>query len=208
MNIPIVYEDDWLLVLNKPAGLLTVSAPGRQRRTLTGILNDDARQRGISHRFHPCHRLDRETSGLIIYAKGKAVQEKMTDLFRARKVHKRYIAFVHGHPAPAQGVIRQPIEDQAAVTEYKVVEKRKDFVIVEAKPLTGRTNQIRIHFKHIGHPVVGDTKYAFRRDFALKAKRLCLHAQELAFAHPVTQAHVCLRLDLPADLGAFLEKHP
>jgi 23S rRNA pseudouridine1911/1915/1917 synthase len=208
MNIPIVYEDEWLLVLDKPAGLLVIPTPKREARTLTSILNDDAGQKGVSHRFHPCHRLDRETSGLIVYAKGKAVQEKMMDLFKARQVHKRYVAFVHGHPAHPQGTIRQPIEGQAAITEYEVVEKRKDFVIVEVRPLTGRTNQIRIHFKHIGHPVVGDTKYAFRRDFALKAKRLCLHAQELAFRHPVTRAQVSLQAPLPADLSMFLEKHP
>lgn len=207
MNIPIIFEDDWLLVTDKPSGLLVIPTPKKESRTLTNILNQDVQNRGISYRLHPCHRLDRETSGLIIYAKGKSAQEKMMAEFKERKVKKTYLAFVLGVPFKIQGEINKPIEGAASLTEYKVIEKRKDFAIVEVNPLTGRTNQIRIHFKEIGHPVLGETKYAFRRDFKVKAKRLCLHAQGLEFTHPITKEYMRLHADLPKDLKEFLDKH-
>lgn len=196
MNIPVIYEDEWLLVADKPSGLLTVPTPKNEKRTLTSILN-----------LYPCHRLDRETSGLIIYAKDKITQQKMADEFRSRKIKKTYIAFVRGNPSPGQGEIKNRIEGKAALTRYKVIEKRGDFAILEVNPLTGRTNQIRIHLKQLGHPVLGETKYAFRRDFKIKAKRLMLQAAGLGFNHPVTGKQVCLRLDLAEDFKKFLESH-
>lgn len=195
-NIPVVYEDEWLLVVDKPSGLLTIPTPKKETRTLTSILN-----------FYPCHRLDRETSGLIIYAKFKSAQKKMMEEFKQKRVKKEYIAFVRGSPKQASGSIHYPIEGQEALTRYEVIEKRKNFVIVKVEPLTGRTNQIRIHFKQIGHPILGETKYAFRRDFLVKAKRLCLHASNLSFTHPMTGAYINLQVPLAADLVHFLEDH-
>jgi 23S rRNA pseudouridine1911/1915/1917 synthase len=207
MNIPIVYEDDWLLVVNKPSGLLTIPTPKNESRTLTSILNEDLKDRGILHRLHPCHRLDRETSGLIIYAKGKSVSEKMVELFRQRQVKKRYVAFVSGQLSEAKGRISHPIEGASAVTMYEVIKAAGDFSVVKIMPLTGRTNQIRIHFKQIGHPLLGETKYAFRRDFKVKAKRLCLHSEALEFIHPVTQKKMSISCGLPKELEEFLKKH-
>ena len=207
MNIPVVYEDDWLLVVDKPSGLLSIPTPKNERRTLTSILNDDLRGRGLSYRLHPCHRLDRETSGLIIYAKGKSAQRKMMELFKQREVKKKYIAFVQGRPEPTEGQIKSPIAAQAALTKYKTIEKRKDFTIVEAMPLTGRTNQLRIHFKDIGHPILGETKYAFRRDFRIRAKRLCLHAKNLEFIHPFLKQKISINSELTRDLEQFLSNH-
>jgi 23S rRNA pseudouridine1911/1915/1917 synthase len=197
VNIPIIYEDQWLLVVDKPSGLLTVPTPKNEKRTLTSILN-----------LYPCHRLDRETSGLIIYAKDKNTQQRMMDEFRGRKVRKIYLAFVRGIPQKNQGEIKNRIEGLSAETRYKIIEKRKDFAILEVNPLTGRTNQIRIHLKQIGHPILGESKFAFRRDFAIKAKRLMLQAKELSFSHPVTGAQVQVRLELAADMAGFLAKHP
>jgi len=111
----------------------------------------------------------------------------MMEMFKTRKVKKTYIAFVKGVVSQNQGEIRSPIEGMTAITKYRVIQKRKDFTVVEAYPLTGRTNQLRIHFKRIGHPIIGETKYAFRRDFRIKAKRLCLHASGLEFIHPITK---------------------
>ncbi|MEK6727980.1 MAG: RluA family pseudouridine synthase [Candidatus Omnitrophota bacterium] len=207
MNIPIVYEDEYLMALDKPPGLLVIPSPRKDSRTLTGLLNEDLQKKGIPYRLHPCHRLDRETSGLIIYAKGKSIQKKMMEEFKLKKVKKTYIAFVAGVPFKLQADIKNPIEGVAALTKYKVIEKRKDFAIVEVNPLTGRTNQIRIHFKEIGHPILGETKYAFRRDFLIKAKRLCLHAKGLEFTHPVRKDILSLHVDLPKDLKEFLDKH-
>jgi 23S rRNA pseudouridine1911/1915/1917 synthase len=206
-NIPIIYEDEWLVVVDKPSGLLTIPTPKNEKRTLTSILNDDLTQKAVVYRLHPCHRLDRETSGLVIYAKGKSIQQKMMDVFKARAVKKTYIAFVRGCPSKSEGEIKHPIEGQSALTKYKVISKKKDFSVVEVSPVTGRTNQIRIHFKQLGNPVIGETKFAFRKDFTVKAKRLCLHAHTLEFTHPVTHKPVRLTCDLPKDLEEFLAKH-
>jgi 23S rRNA pseudouridine1911/1915/1917 synthase len=208
VNIPIIYEDDWLLVLDKPPGLLTIPTPKNESRTLTSILNDDAKEKNLPYRLHPCHRLDRDTSGLIIYGKGKSVQEKMMQLFRERGLQKAYIAFVQGDPDHPQGKIASPIEGKPAITKYRVIEKRKDFSVVEVMPVTGRTNQIRIHFKRIGHPVLGDTKFAFRRDFIVKAKRLCLHAWRVEFRHPITGKHIAIENEIESDLRDFLSRYP
>jgi RluA family pseudouridine synthase len=208
MNIPVIYEDDWLLVLNKPPGLLSIPTPKNEKRTLTGILNEDAKERTLPYRLHPCHRLDRETSGLIIYAKGKSTQRKMMELFKYRKVRKEYLAFVRGRPKPAQGQIKIPIAGQASLTRYKTIENRKYFAIVKAMPLTGRTNQLRIHFKNIGCPILGETKYAYRRDFKIRAKRLCLHAKSLEFRHPLTTKNIIIDSQVPRDLQDFLKAHP
>lgn len=208
MDIPVVYEDAWLLVVDKPSGLLVIPTPKNERRTLTNILNNDLEDRGLSYRLHPCHRLDRDTSGLIIYAKGKSIQKKMMDEFKQKRVKKKYIAFVQGVLSKNQGEIKTPIENLNAVTRYRVIAKRKDFDIVEVSPLTGRTNQIRIHFKQIGHPILGEAKYAFRRDFKIKAKRLCLHAEDLEFIHPISKKNVHLAVGLPGSFKEFLGKHP
>lgn len=207
MNIPVIYEDDWLVVVDKPAGLLTIPSPSNQKRTLTSILNDDLQERGLKYRLHPCHRLDRETSGLVIYAKGKSIQKKMMDEFKNKNVAKKYIAFVQGAVSKEQGEINMPIEHRPAITRYRLGQRRKDFTVLEIMPLSGRTNQIRIHLKGIGHPIVGEAKFAFRKDFLLKAKRLCLHARDLEFLHPVTKETVRLSVKLPEDMEGFLNKH-
>jgi len=207
VNIPIVFEDDWLLVVNKPAGLLTVSTPKNELRTLTSILNQDAQERNPSVQLYPCHRLDRQTSGLVIYAKNKNIETKMADVFRNREVHKKYIAFVQGKLAKLSGQINLPIEGKSAVTKYKVIEQKSNYSVIEIVPITGRTNQIRIHFKSIGHPLVGEDKFVFRKDFALRFKRLCLEAKELVFKHPITGKDLNISIDLAQDLQDFLAKH-
>jgi RluA family pseudouridine synthase len=203
-NIPVVFEDQWFLVVNKPSGLLTIPTPRKESRTLTSILNTQLRNKGIGYRLHPCHRLDREASGLIVYAKGKSSQKKMMELFKARRVKKTYVAFARGRLKDEEGVIKSPVENISALTQYKVIGRKNDFTILQVTPLTGRTNQIRIHFKNIGHPLLGETKYAFRRDFKVKAKRLCLHAQGLEFRHPLTDEIVSLAIDLPDDMKGLL----
>jgi len=206
MNIPIVYEDDSLVVLDKPSGLLTVPTPKKETRTLTSILNNDLIEKDIAYRLHPCHRLDRDTSGLIIYAKGKSIQQKMMELFKLKKIKKTYIAFIQGGLELGEGEIKIPIDGQEAITRFKVIENKKDFSIVEVFPLTGRKNQIRIHFKGVGHPVLGERKFAFRRDFKIKAKRLCLHAKSLEFEHPISKNKISLDIGLPQDMEKLLLK--
>jgi len=206
-NIGVLYEDDYLLILDKPAGLLSVAATDRQSRNLTLILNAELEKKSVSYRLHPCHRLDKETSGLIIYAKGKSTQKKMMQLFKERAVKKTYVAFLQGKPAQRQGKINSPIDRMSATTQYRIIRSGRDFSVAEVFPLTGRRNQIRIHFKSIGHPLVGESRFAFRKDYKLKAKRACLHAAALEFIHPVTKRALRLSAQLPGDLKNFLENH-
>ena len=195
-----------MLVLDKPSGLLTISSPKKEARTLTSIVNEDAQERKLSYRLHPCHRLDRGTSGLIIYAKGKSTQAKVMRLFAGKKVKKTYLAFVHGNVS-GRGQVTIPIEGENALTRYQALAGGKDFTVIELTPATGRTNQLRLHMKAIGHPIVGEDKFVFRRHYALKAKRLCLHAARLSFPHPVTGREIRLEAPQPLYFQAFLSAY-
>ncbi|MBU0549178.1 MAG: RluA family pseudouridine synthase [Candidatus Omnitrophica bacterium] len=205
MAIPVIYEDNWLLVVNKPPGLLTIPSPKEKNRTLIKILNEDLKKKGAAFSLHACHRLDRHTSGLIILAKGKSIQQKMMQEFKKKAVNKVYIAVVDGLLAKAQGEINTPLSGKSALTRYKAICRFKDFSVLRVSPLTGRKNQIRLHFKQIGHPVIGESRFAFRRDFKIKSKKLCLHAQGLRFLHPVTGKEIHLETELPAYFNRFLK---
>lgn len=207
MKFKKIYEDNWLLILDKPARLLSIPAP-KKEKDLTTILNEGLKKKAINYRLHPCHRLDYSTSGLIIYAKGKSIQKKMMKLFKEGKVKKTYIAFVHGRLTLPNAEINFSLEGKHAITRYSLIEQRKQFAIVEIFPLTGRRNQIRLHFKMIGHPIVGEDKFCFRKDFKLRFKRLCLHAKSLEFLHPITNKKIYVESELPSDLKRFLEKNP
>ncbi|MBF0489394.1 MAG: RluA family pseudouridine synthase [Candidatus Omnitrophica bacterium] len=214
-TIDSLYEDKDCAVFYKPAGLLTIPTDKNEEFTLVSIVNQ---QRTDAVALHPAHRLDRDTSGVILFAKGKENQQILMNAFKEKQVKKTYIAFVHGHVESSEGKIRIPIKDfyqrkfqknlppQSALTLYKVLEYRKDFTIVEVNPITGRTNQIRIHFTKIGHPLVGEDKYVFRKDFALRFRRTALHAAQLIFPHPVNQKMITVKAPLAQDMTNFLEK--
>jgi 23S rRNA pseudouridine1911/1915/1917 synthase len=226
--IVILWEDEHYIAFFKPAGLLTVPADRGVDTALSEMVNQQYRARlaksghlpaGVpadAMKLHPCHRIDKETSGVILFAKGHASQEAMMDLFRKKEVHKVYIAFVHGHLAQPKGQINVPIKDisgprkgeeKDAVTKYSVAGKRTRFSIVEVIPLTGRTNQIRLHFAAIGHPLVGESKFIHRKDYGLKFKRVALHAAELVFKHPFQKHTITVKAPLSTDMRNFLEKN-
>lgn len=208
----IIYEDEYLIVVDKPSGMLVIPTPDKETNTLTDLLNRELDERHVEVNAHPCHRIDRETSGLIIYAKGKKAQQLMMEEFRKKTVKKTYVAFVHGDVRKKFDTIERDIYNKSkgrkenAETKYTVIEKRKDFTMIEAMPVTGRTNQIRIHLKSIGHPLVGESVYAFRKDFDLKFKRVALHASYLRFTHPVTKEVMEFKSPLPEDMKALWER--
>ena len=208
----IVYEDEHIIIVNKPPGILVVPTPKGETDTLTGLLNKELDSRGVEVNAYPCHRIDRETSGLIIYAKGKSIQQIMMDQFKRRLVKKTYIAFAHGIVQKNSDTLEGGVYNQKSrkiehmITKFKVLERRRDFTIVEVAPVTGRTNQIRIHFKELGHTLVGESVYAFRKDFKLKFKRVALHAKALEFNHPVTGKRMNFNLPLADDMVNFLNK--
>ncbi len=214
--VPILYKDDCYLVVDKPAGLLVVPTPQKEKNTLTDIVNAQCRT-PQEERIYPCHRLDRETSGVIIYAKGTRNQELLMEQFKHGRVSKKYIAFVQGKLKNPAGEIKSYIRDREqerfqknapakfAVTRYKVLEVRRRFSIVEVNPVTGRTNQIRIHFSEMHHPLVGERKYTFGKDFELKFRRTALHAAEVEFTNPVSRKKISVASPLPEDMEKFLE---
>lgn len=206
----IIYEDEYIIIIDKPAGMLVIPTPKKEKNTLTELLNRELDERRIKANAYPCHRLDRETSGLIIYAKGKKMQQVMMEEFRKREVKKTYIAFIHGRPRKDFDFIKKPIynrnkkRDEPAVTRYKVLERHEYFSVIEAEPITGKTNQIRLHMKYIGHPLVGESVFAFRKDFKLRFKRAALHAKSVEFTHPVTNKRIIFRSELPEDMVKLL----
>ena len=225
----IVYEDDQIIVIDKSSGMLVIPTPKKETNTLTDLINRELDERGIDVNAYPCHRLDRETSGLVIYAKGKAVQQAMMEEFRKRAVKKTYIAFVNGLMKKKFDTITSSIYNrnkgrpEDAVTKYTVLERRNapcrrhgmvghfgemsrpTFTVIEAQPVTGRTNQIRIHMKSIGHPLVGETVYAFRKDYKLRFKRAALHAKRIEFIHPSGGRKMVFESPLAADMENFLK---
>ncbi|MBI4713565.1 MAG: RluA family pseudouridine synthase [Planctomycetes bacterium] len=212
MNKPysVVYENEHILVVDKPSGLLVIPTPAEEVNTLTGLLNRDFAERGLAAKVHPCHRLDRETSGLIVYAKGKGTQQKIMDQFHNNQVTKRYICFVQGYfgrkAANREGTMKYPLEGRPAITGYRILKYYPaGFTMVEAEPLTGRTNQIRLHFKISGHPIVGERKFAVARAYGVKFRRLALHSSYISFYHPVTGQKMEFKSDLPPDMARFIE---
>jgi len=144
---------------------------------------------------------------LIVFAKSKPVQEKMMLLFKERRVKKTYLAFLQGSLSKDAGQVNSAIEGLSAQTKFKVLERKNGFSIVEAEPLTGRTNQLRLHFKFLKHPVIGEAKFVFRRDFPLRSKRLLLHAKSLDFIHPVTGKQISIKAARPEYFEKFLKEH-
>lgn len=203
-EISIIFEDDYLLAVNKPAGILVTPKDVGKEQTLTGLLNKMISARGLPAAVYPCHRLDRDTSGLVLFAKNKEIEQKMFQQFKDRQVKKKYIALVSGWPTRNNGIINNKIEGMEAVTKYSLINKKQGYSVLEAEPVTGRTNQIRIHFKFIGNPILGERKYAFGKDFKIKFKRTALHARELSFTHPVTGKFIQLKASIPEDMKKMM----
>jgi 23S rRNA pseudouridine1911/1915/1917 synthase len=227
LPLEVVYEDAALLVVNKPAGLVVHPAPGHAHGTLVNAVLAHCPDLAGSGDRRPgiVHRLDRDTSGLIVIAKNEKVRRALQRQFKERQVDKSYLALLDGHLQPGWGRIeaplgRDPVHRQRmavlpggreAITEYHVLERfahavgpaAGDYSLVEVEPQTGRTHQIRVHFASIGHPVVGDRVYG-RRKVQLPVQRQFLHAQRLEFKHPTTGRGMNLEAPLADDLAAVL----
>jgi len=224
----IVFEDDSILVLDKPAGYITNAAnTTTDQPTVQAWLKSNLKYPISSIddlRSGIVHRLDKETSGLLLVAKTKEAFETLQKEFKDRQVKKTYIALVHGRvdpPAGGEGVISAPVGrlpwnrrrfgvlpgGREATTKYKILKTFAEFTLLELAPETGRTHQIRIHLKHIGHAIVADDFYAGRktsRDDRLWCPRLFLHAASITFIHPESEATVTFSSPLPEDLKTAL----
>jgi len=215
----IVYEDDDLLVVDKPAGLTVHPAPGHPSHTLVNaILSHFPHLADIGDSLRPgiVHRLDKDTSGVMLVAKNSVAQANLAEQFRARSVVKAYLVLVKGHLTPESGIIEAPIgrdprnrkrmavvaEGREARTEYRVVKYIGDYTLLEVKPETGRTHQIRVHLSAIGYPVVGDPMYGVK---SLYLSRQFMHASRLGFKLPSSGEYVEFTSELPPDLEQALK---
>jgi 23S rRNA pseudouridine1911/1915/1917 synthase len=228
--IEIVYEDDDLAVVEKPAGLVVHPAPGHRSGTLVNaLLHRIGDLSGIGGVMRPgiVHRLDRDTSGLMIVAKNDRAHRTLSEALRRRKVRRRYLAAAWGHLNGDAVTVDAPIgrhqterrrmtvreDGRRAVTHFRVLERWRAADLLEAELETGRTHQIRVHLAHVGHPVVGDSTYGAGREkgfsgpergwaaaLARRTPRQFLHAAELRFDHPRTGAPLVFESPLPAEL--------
>lgn len=209
MTLPFLYRDGVLAAVNKPSGLAVHRGAAQDRIVALQVVRDQ-----VGRHVHAVHRLDRATSGALLFALDPETARRLGEAFEAGEVEKRYLALVRGIP-PEQGVIDHPIprvEDGPrvpAVTEFRRLAVFERYALVEARPLTGRLHQIRRHFKHLSHPLIGDVRYGkgdhnrlFRDRFGLH--RLALHALELGFDHPETGERMRIVAPVPEDLAGPL----
>lgn len=220
-KLKIVYEDDYLIVVEKKQGLLTVATyPGSTETTVFSILKAYVRRQNQKAGIYTVHRLDRETSGLLVFAKTPELQEYMRTYWRQLVTKRTYVAVAEGRFAEKQGqivswftedkknamVYSSPVDDggQKAITNYKVVKDTEFMSLVELNLETGRTNQIRVHLATKGHPVVGDRKYGHGNDES-PIDRLCLHARVLEFIHPATEQTVHFETPTPKEFIALVK---
>lgn len=220
--LDIVYEDEFLLAVDKPAGMVVHPAYGHQSGTLVNAMLahcPEAADVGGPERAGIVHRLDKDTSGLILVAKSDETRAGLQRQFKRRHVRKSYLALVEGHPSPRKGLIDAPIgrdkrnrkrmaivrSGREARTGYHVTELFEEHSLVELQPETGRTHQLRVHLAWLGCPVVGDRVYGFRKQRLLMHRHF-LHAYGLELTHPITDAALTLRAQLPDDLSDLIRR--
>lgn len=223
-DIPLdnVYEDDSVLVINKPRGMVVHPAVGNERGTVVNaaLFHCQGSLSGINGSVRPgiVHRIDKDTTGLLVIAKNDRAHKSLTDQLADRSLSRVYYALVNGNIKEDGGTVDAPIgrspkdrkkmavvpDGRSAVTDFEVIERFGAYTLVRCKLRTGRTHQIRVHMKHIGHSVVGDKAYGIKNErFALAGQ--LLHAKEISFIHPETGEKVTFSCPLPEDFAAVLE---
>ncbi len=212
MDLQIVYEDGEVLALDKPPFLLVHPTSPEQDRTLAHGVAHHLAQQGAHARVHPVHRIDRDTSGLVLFAKTAHAHHRLDLQLRAGELKREYLALVDGVMQEDRGVIDAPIgrdprnpvlrvvrkDGDAAVTRWEVAERYPAATLVRLELETGRTHQIRVHLLHVGHPVLGDRQYGRKGVHVIK--RQALHAAHLAFAHPTSGEPIELDAELAPDM--------
>jgi 23S rRNA pseudouridine1911/1915/1917 synthase len=226
-DLPIVYEDDTLVVLNKPAGLLAVPLPLRRRENARSVFDDlkeYLRRRGRRRPF-VVHRIDRDTSGLVVFAKSAAAQDHLKGQFKRHLPERVYQAVVYGHPSPASGTWRDHLvwdersliqkethprdpRGKEAISHYRVLEPLKGAALIEVRLVTGRRNQIRIQARLRGHTLVGEQRYTYGPDTlrSIAFPRQALHAHRLTFKHPEDGRELRFESPLPHDLVELIAR--
>ncbi len=222
LPLEVVYEDDDVIVVNKPRGMVVHPAPGNLSGTLVNALLAHCKNLSkIGGELRPgiVHRIDKDTSGLIMAAKNDHAHQSLVAQLKAHSVDRHYVAVVNGSLAHDRGTIDAPIgrdphhrkrmavehqKGKPAITHFEVLERYRRATLVQCRLETGRTHQIRVHMKYIGHPVVGDPIYSSNyRKFAIQGQ--ALHAKSLGFEHPKKGGRIQLESELPSDIGKLVQ---
>lgn len=221
IGFEVVFEDDDVIVVNKPAALLTVPTPYREKNTLIDKITAYLSHGGRRREAFVCHRLDRGVSGLLVFGKSLEISMKIRDQFELRKPQREYIAIVRGTINSHEGTFRSYLatdtnlnrfstddaeSGQLAITHFRTVTTLDDATLVQIWLETGRRNQIRVHFAEAGHPVLGDPRYQSRlaEHPRWTSKRIALHARSLGFTHPVTGESYRFECELPREFVDFI----
>lgn len=213
LPFPILYEDEHLIVVNKPAKLLSVATDKEKARTAYHMVTDYVKARRVGDRIFVLHRLDRDTSGVLMFARDPETKELFQSHWNEMVTRRGYLAVVEGTPKPDRDTIRSFLVEtdthlsfsgapgkgaKEAITSYQVVKTGGGYALLDINIETGRKNQIRVHMKELGHPVAGDKQYGARTN---PIGRLCLHANELSFTHPATGEQITFKAKMPRDFN-------
>ena len=218
-GLRILFEDPYLIVIEKEAGMLSIATAKEKLLTTYSILSGHVKRENPNNRIFVVHRLDRDTSGIMMFAKSEEVQSVMQRAWQNAVIERTYVAVVEGVVENDEGTIHSflkenkalvmystkvPGEGDEAITHYKVLRRGDEITLVEVKLETGRKNQIRVHMKELGHPVVGDKKYGAKTNLI---GRTCLHARVLAFIHPITGTEVRYETAVPGRFMSVFARH-
>ena len=213
LPFPLLYEDRHLIVVNKPAKLLSVATDREKTRTAYHMVTDYVKSKRVDDRIFVLHRLDRDTSGVLMFARDPETKELFQSRWNEIITRRGYLAVVEGVPRPDRDTIRSYLVEtdthlsfsgqpgkgaKEAVTSYQVVKSGGGYSLLDISIETGRKNQIRVHMKELGHPVAGDKQYGARTN---PIGRLCLHANELSFTHPATGEQITFKAKMPRDFN-------
>lgn len=217
-GLRILFEDPYLIVIEKEAGMLSIATSKEKLLTTYSILSTHVKKEDPSNRIFVVHRLDRDTSGIMVFAKSEEVQSLMQRAWQEAVIERTYVAVVEGVVENEEGTIRSflkenkalvmystrnPGEGDEAITHYKVLKRNEEYSLLEVKLETGRKNQIRVHMKDIGHPIVGDKKYGSKQN---PIGRTGLHARVLSFVHPVTGTVIKYETPIPIRFMTVFSK--
>ncbi|MBC3787383.1 RluA family pseudouridine synthase [Spirosoma utsteinense] len=217
-GLTILFEDQFLIVINKQSGLLSMATNKERDRTAYGILSDYVKKENPKNKIFIIHRLDRETSGVMMFARSEKVQRLMQESWNDTTKQRTYVALVEGTPDPPAGTVssylreskalivyssQNPENGQLSVTNYNVIKANEYFALLELELETGRKNQIRVHMQDIAHPIVGDSKYGATSN---PIGRLGLHAERLAFEHPITGEQMQFDAPMPKSFLALMKE--
>lgn len=215
-RLRIVYEDDDIIVVNKGYGLLSVGTDTKREGTAYSILRDYVKRVNPRNKLFIVHRLDRDTSGLMVFAKSEEAKKRLQHNWNNMVLSRKYLAVVEGTPDPAEGTVKSylaensryevystknPEEGQLAITRYTTLKSRNGYSLMEVSLDTGRKNQIRVHMKDLGHPIAGDRRYGAKSS---PIHRMALHAQTLRFVHPITRKDMNFTTSIPASFAKMV----